>query len=66
MFKSPKTTVAGIAAILTALGIAITALTDADPATMPDWNTVVAAVVGLGLVLSRDNDVSSEDAGVDR
>ena len=32
-----KTTVAGIAAIVVALGTAVGALFDADPLTTPDW-----------------------------
>lgn len=59
-----KTTVAGIAAIVTALGSAVGALFDADPATLPDWGAVAAAILaGIGLIAARDNDVSSEKAG---
>jgi hypothetical protein len=62
--KSWKTTVAGIAAILTAGGAALTALTDNNPATSPDYAALIAAcIAGLGLIFARDNGVSSEDAG---
>jgi hypothetical protein len=62
--KSWKTTVAGIAAILTAGGAALTALTDNNPATSPDYAALIAAcIAGLGLIFARDNDVSSEAAG---
>ena len=62
--KSWKTTVAGIAAILTAGGAALTALTDNNPATSPDYAALIAAcIAGLGLIFARDNDVSSEDVG---
>lgn len=59
-----KTTVAGIAAIVTALSTAVGALFDADPLTLPDWGAVAAAVMaGIGLIAARDNKVSSEQAG---
>lgn len=59
-----KTTVAGIAAIVTALGSAVAALFDADPTTLPDWGAVAAAVLaGVGLIAARDNNVTSEKAG---
>jgi hypothetical protein len=59
-----RTTVAGIAAIVVAVGTAVTALFDNDPVTIPDWGAVAAAVMaGLGLIAARDNRVSSERAG---
>ena len=59
-----KTTMTGIAAILTAVGSAMTAMFDADPATMPDWGAVLAAAIaGFGLIFARDNNVTSEQAG---
>lgn len=59
-----KTTAGGVAAILAAVGGAITALTDGNPSTNPDWSTVIAAVTaGLGLLFARDHNVSSEEAG---
>ena len=62
--NSWKTTVAGIAAIVVALGTAVGALFDADPLTTPDWGAVVAAcMAGIGLIAARDNKVSSEQAG---
>lgn len=64
MNGSWKTSAAGIGAILVAVGSALTAMFDADPATIPDWGAVVAAVIaGIGLLAARDNNVSSEDAG---
>jgi hypothetical protein len=60
-----RTTVAGVAAIVVAVGTAVGALFDADPVTVPDWGAVAAAVMaGLGLIAARDNGVSSERAGV--
>lgn len=59
-----RTTIAGIGAILVAVGGAITATFDNDPATIADWTAVVAAcIAGFGLVFARDNKVSSEAAG---
>jgi drug/metabolite transporter (DMT)-like permease len=59
-----RTTTAGIAAIVVALGTAVGALFDADPLTLPDWGAVAAAVMaGVGLLAARDNGVTSEQAG---
>jgi hypothetical protein len=59
-----RTTTAGIAAIVVALGTAVGALFDADPLTLPDWGAVAAAVMaGIGLLAARDNSVTSEQAG---
>lgn len=63
--KSWKTTGAGIGAILVAVGSALTAMFDGDPATVADWGAVVAAVIaGIGLIAARDNDKSSQDVGI--
>lgn len=64
MNASWRTTVAGIAAIVTAVASAIAALLDNDPTTVPEWGAVAAAVMaGVGLLNARDNKVSSEQAG---
>lgn len=64
MGPSWRTSAAGLAAILTAGGTAITALVDNDPLTNPDWAALIAAcIAGIGLLLARDNRVSSEQAG---
>lgn len=64
MKSSWKTTVAGISAILIAIGTAATAWSDGNASTVPDWGTVVTAlIVGLGLIFARDNNVTSEKAG---
>ena len=63
--KSWKTTVTGIAAVLTAVGAALTALFDNDPNTKLDVAVTASAIMaGIGLIFARDNNVSSEDAGV--
>lgn len=62
--KSWKTTLAGIAAIVAAVATAVSAQFDNDPATLPDWTMVIAMITaGVGLVLARDNDKSSEQVG---
>lgn len=63
--KSWKTTVAGVGTILAAVGVAVAAQFDADPATVANWGAVVTSIVaGVGLMLARDNDKTSEDVGV--
>lgn len=55
MKQNWKTTTAGIAAILVAVGAALKALTDNDPTTVPDVGACVAAVMaGFGLILAKD------------
>jgi uncharacterized membrane protein len=62
--KSWKTTAAGIAAIVAAVALAISHQFDTDPATVADWSAVITALTaGVGLVLARDNDRTSEQAG---
>jgi len=62
--KSWKTTAAGIAAIVAAVALAISHQFDSDPATVADWSAVITALTaGVGLVLARDNDKTSEQAG---
>ncbi len=62
--KSWKTTAAGIAAIVAAVALAISHQFDTDPTTVADWSAVITALTaGVGLVLARDNDRTSEQAG---
>ena len=59
MSKNWKTTGAGIAAIVVAAGAILTAMTDNDPETNPDWAALVAAVIaGVGLIFAKDGNVS--------
>jgi len=59
-----KTTTAGIAAILVAVGVALTALTDGNPETNIDYAVLVSSVLaGVGLIMARDGDKSSEQVG---
>jgi hypothetical protein len=62
-----KTTAAGVGAILVAIGGALAATFDTDPATVADWGAVVAAfMAGIGLLFARDNNVTSEQAGASK
>lgn len=56
--KSWKTTTAGLAAIVAAGGAAVAAYPDINWAL-----TGPAIAAGVGLLLARDNDVTSEEAG---
>jgi hypothetical protein len=53
--KNNKTTIAGIGAILVAVGTALKAIFDGDPATTFDLSTTITAVsAGIGLILAAD------------
>ena len=53
--KNTKTTLAGIGAILVAIGGALKALFDGDPTTHLDITTTIAAVTaGIGLIMAKD------------
>jgi hypothetical protein len=59
--NSWKTTLSGIAGILAGIVMGLRALTGEGPA---DFAGAIAAVTaGVGLLLARDNDKSSESAG---
>lgn len=64
--KSWKTTTAGVLAIVAAVAMAVSAYLDGDPATVPDWESAVAGLAGIGLLFARDNKVTSEQAGARR
>ena len=62
--KSWKTTLAGVGAIMVAVGAALAAHFDSDASTVANWGAVMAAVIaGIGLIVARDNGVTSEQAG---
>lgn len=65
MFKgSWKTTTAAVLGVVALAATQGAAMLDGDPATVPNWALVVAALPGLvGLFFARDNDRSSEDVG---
>jgi len=53
--KNTKTTIAGIGAILVAIGGALKALFDGDPSTNIDLSSTIAAVTaGFGLIMAKD------------
>lgn len=57
-----KTTAAGVSAVIAAVAGALNLMFDANPNTNPDWTALIAAVTaGIGLVMARDNDKSSEE-----
>ena len=57
-----RTTMAACIVALTAIGDAVQALIDSDPATTPNWNLVIALVVAaLGLLFARDSVVTSDE-----
>lgn len=59
--KNTKTTLAGIGAILIAIGGALKALFDSDPTTHLDITTTIAAVTaGIGLIWAKDADKKPE------
>jgi hypothetical protein len=56
-----KTTLAGVGAILVAVGGALKALFDGDPATNLDIAATIAAVtIGFGLIAAKDADKKPE------
>lgn len=60
--KSWKTTTAGIGAILSALSLIAKSIHDGD---YSQFGVAITGVLsGIGLLMARDNDKSSEDIGV--
>ncbi len=53
--KNSKTTLAGLGAILIAIGTALKAAFDGDPTTNFDFTaTITAVTAGVGLILAKD------------
>lgn len=51
-----NTTVAGIGAILVAVGSVLSAIFDGDPETVADFAAAAAAVIaGVGLIMAKDS-----------
>ena len=64
--RNYQTSIAGVAMILSAVGFALTALTDNDPDTIINLNMLLAQILGgIGLIFSRDADKSSKKTGVE-
>ena len=66
--KSWKTTVLGLVTGLIVVLGAVQAWVDGDPATVPDGNAAIQALVGIAIIVwgwvSRDADTSSKASGV--
>ena len=61
MSASWRTTLFGVGGIVTVVAAACNALFDGNPATNPDWTSVIASVSAcIGLLFARDNKVTSE------
>lgn len=58
MFLSWKTTAAGIAAILTAIGSGLASLANGEGISA---DTIAALAAGIGLLMARDNRVTDRD-----
>jgi hypothetical protein len=59
--KNTKTTLAGIGAILVAIGGALKAIFDGDPSTNIDLaSTIAAATAGIGLIWAKDAEKKPE------
>ena len=59
--KNTKTTLAGVGAILIAVGGALKSVFDGDPSTNLDITTTIAAVTaGIGLIWAKDADKKPE------
>lgn len=66
MFKSPRTTWAGILQFLGIAGTQLATLFDNDPATNPEYSLIIGSLlVLLGLSSARDNKVNSKEAGAE-
>lgn len=60
--KNAKTTLAGIGAILVAIGSAMNALFDGNPSTSLDLGMTIAAVTaGVGLIAAKDAKDAKDD-----
>lgn len=65
MPTSPHPKISAVLAAIGALCIAGKAMFDGDPNTNPDWSSVgLTLMLAWGLFTARQNNVSSEQAGV--
>ena len=65
--SSWRTTLAGVGQFVGVLGTALHHHFDGVDSTTPEWGLVFAsAVILVGLITARDNNVSSEEAGVSK
>jgi len=64
LWTSKFTTTGGFALLIAAIGGALQAHFDGNPATEVDWNLVIIGLVsGINGLLARDNGTTSEQAG---
>jgi hypothetical protein len=63
MNKSWRTTTIGWLTLAGTLISGAVALLDGDPSTNPNVESIFVALTGVGLLVARDNKVSSENAG---
>ena len=54
--KNIKTTIAGIAVLLGTIFSQVGAVLDDDPSTVFSWEVIWPAIVGIGLLFSKDHD----------
>lgn len=67
MAKSWRTTLAGVLTLIGVLATQAGAYFDDDPTTAIDWKIVAPALTAAaGLLFSRDNNVTSEQAGANK
>jgi len=57
-----KTTVLGWLVVIGVLALQAHNLLDGDPTTVFDYKSITVALAGVGIILSRDNNVTSEAA----
>jgi len=66
--KNTNTTMTGVGLILAALGTVLAKIFDGDPETVPDFQTLMMAIMALLAgtqgILGRDADKSSQSTGV--
>lgn len=61
--KSWRTTLAGVVALVVLILNGAAAVLDDDPETNPDFNAIGIAALSVGALFTRDNAVTSEEAG---
>lgn len=65
LIANVKTTAMGVALLFLAAGKFIKFLLDDDPSTIADFDLVIQALIGLGLVAAKDDDKSSKSLGLE-
>ncbi len=61
--RNPKTTLAAVLIVASAILSTVTAILDGNPATRPDWGLLVVSLISsAGFFLCRDADKSTEES----